>query len=73
MGHTSTYISLQIFVPRVRFHADEVPEHARHDVIAKDDDLLPEEFQPAGVARQVDLGDFGPQAGGEGGEQGFAG
>jgi hypothetical protein len=53
-----TYISLQIFVPRVRFHADEVPEHARHHIIAEDDDFLPEELQPAGVARQVDLWDF---------------
>jgi hypothetical protein len=69
----STHITLQIFVPRVRFHADEVAEHARHDVVAKDDDLLPEELQPARVARQVDLGDFGPQAGREGGEQRLAG
>ena len=53
-----THISLQILVPRVRFHADEVSEHARHHVIAENDDLLPEELQPTGVARQVDLWDF---------------
>lgn len=53
-----THISLQILVPRVRFHANEVSEHARHHVIAENDDLLPEELQPAGVAREVDLWDF---------------
>ena len=68
-----TYISLQIFVPRVRLHADEVPEHARHHVVAKDDDLLPEELQPARVAHHVDLWDLGLQARGEGGEQWLAG
>jgi len=54
-----TYISFEIIVSRVRFHAHEVPEHARHDIIAKYDDFLAEEFETAGVARQVDLGDFG--------------
>jgi hypothetical protein len=39
-----TYISLQIIVSHVRFHADEVSEHAQHDILAEDDDLLPEEF-----------------------------
>lgn len=66
-----TYITLQIFVPRVALDADQVPEHARHDVVAKDDDLLPEEFQTARVARQVDIGDLGSQPGGERGEEGF--
>ena len=70
---SGTYISLQILVPRVRLHADEVPEHARHDVVTKDDDLLPEELQPARVARHVDLWDFGLQARREGGEQRLAG
>jgi len=54
-----TYISFQIIVSRVRFYAYEVPEHARHDIIAEYDDLLAEEFETAGVARQVDFGDFG--------------
>ena len=67
-----TYITLQIFVPRVRLHADEVPEHARHHVLAEDDDLLLKELEPARVARQVHLGDFGLQARCEGGEQRLA-
>lgn len=58
-GNSHTYISFQIIVSRVRFHADEVPEHARHDVVTEYDDFLAEEFETAGVARQVDLGDFG--------------
>lgn len=40
----NTYISLQIFVPRVRLDADQVAEHARHEVVARDDDLLAEKF-----------------------------
>jgi hypothetical protein len=55
----NTYISFQILVSGVRFHADEVPEHARHDIFAEYDDFLAEEFETAGVARQVDLGDLG--------------
>jgi hypothetical protein len=54
-----TYISFQILVSRVRFYAYEVPEHARHDVVTVYDDFLAEEFDTAGVARQVDIGDFG--------------
>jgi len=69
---TCTYITLQIFAPRVALDADQVPEHARHDVVAKDDDLLAEEFQTARVARQVDVGDLGPQPGGERGQERFA-
>jgi len=68
----ATYISFQIIVSRVRFHADEVPEHARHDIIAEDGYFLAEEFETAGVARQVYLWDFGAQAGREGGEERFA-
>ena len=62
MGETRkkhTYISFQIIVSGVRFYADEVPEHARHDIITEYDDFVAEEFETAGVARQVDLGDFG--------------
>ena len=57
--NSHTYISFQILVSRVWFHADEVPEHARHDIITEYDYFLAEEFETAGVARQVDLGDFG--------------
>jgi hypothetical protein len=53
------HISLQIFVLRVWFHADEVAEHAGHDVVTKDDDLLREKFEAAGVARYVHFGNFG--------------
>ncbi len=43
MLESRTHISLQIIVSHVRSHADQVPEHTQHDVIGKDDDLLPEE------------------------------
>ncbi len=44
MMESRTYILLQIIASHVRSHAEEVPEHTQHDVIAKDDDLLPEEI-----------------------------
>ncbi len=44
MMESRTYIPLQIIVSHVPSHAEEVPEHTQHDVIAKDDDLPPEEL-----------------------------
>ena len=68
-----TYISLQILVPRVRLHADEIAQHAGHDVVTENDDFLPEELETAWVARQMKLGNLRSQAARERGEQGLPG
>jgi hypothetical protein len=52
----ATYVTLQLLVPNIRLHAHQVSQHASHDILSHDDNLLTKTLDATGVRRKVDLG-----------------